>query len=137
MIEIRQLNLQRGDKVLLQQAELTLAPRRHVGLVGRNGTGKSSLFALIRGELAADSGEVSLPKHWRIAAVAQETPALDIRALDYVLQGDGELQTLLQGLAAAEQADDGLKMAEFHAKLEEADAYTAESRAAKLLSGLG
>ena len=137
MIEIRQLNLQRGDKVLLQQAELTLAPRRRVGLVGRNGTGKSSLFALIRGELAADSGEVSLPKHWRIAAVAQETPALDIRALDYVLQGDGELQTLLQGLAAAEQADDGLKMAEFHAKLEEVDAYTAESRAAKLLSGLG
>ena len=137
MIEIKSLTLQRGLKVLLDQAALSLAPGRRVGLIGKNGSGKSSLFALLKGEITADKGDVSIPKHWKTAAVAQETPALDISALDYVLQGDGELQLFQTALHEAETKNDGMKQAEYHAKLEEIDAYSAPARAAKLLSGLG
>ena len=137
MIEIKNLTLQRGLKVLLGQAALSLAPGRRVGLIGKNGSGKSSLFALLKGEITADKGDVSIPKHWKTAAVAQETPALDISALDYVLQGDGELQLFQTALHEAEAKNDGMKQAEYHAKLEEIDAYSAPARAAKLLSGLG
>ena len=137
MIEIKNLTLQRGLKVLLDQAALSLAPGRRVGLIGKNGSGKSSLFALLKGEITADKGDVSIPKHWKTAAVAQETPALDISALDYVLQGDGELQLFQTALHEAEAKNDGMKQAEYHAKLEEIDAYSAPARAAKLLSGLG
>ena len=137
MIEIKNLTLQRGLKVLLDKASLTINPNQRVGLIGKNGTGKSSLFALIKGEIGADGGEVQLPKHWRLASVAQETPALDVSALDYVLQGDGQLQTFQTALAEAEAANEGMKIAEYHAKLEEIDAYTAPARAAKLLNGLG
>ena len=135
MIEIKNLTLQRGLKVLLDQAALSLAPGRRVGLIGKNGSGKSSLFALLKGEITADKGDVSIPKHWKTAAVAQETPALDISALDYVLQGDGELQLFQTALQEAEAKNDGMKQAEYHAKLEEIDAYSAPARAAKLLSG--
>ena len=137
MIEIKSLTLQRGLKVLLDQAALSLAPGRRVGLIGKNGSGKSSLFALLKGEITADKGDVSIPKHWKTAAVAQETPALDISALDYVLQGDGELQLFQTALHEAEAKNDGMKQAEYHAKLEEIDAYSAPARAAKLLNGLG
>ncbi|MFC2305679.1 MAG: ABC-F family ATP-binding cassette domain-containing protein [Neisseria elongata] len=137
MIEIKNLTLQRGLKVLLDQAALSLAPGRRVGLIGKNGSGKSSLFALLKGEITADKGDVSIPKHWKTAAVAQETPALEISALDYVLQGDGELQLFQTALHEAEAKNDGMKQAEYHAKLEEIDAYSAPARAAKLLSGLG
>ncbi|UOO78022.1 ATP-binding cassette domain-containing protein [Neisseria sp. Dent CA1/247] len=137
MIELKNLTLQRGLKVLLNQANLTVNPNQRVGLIGKNGTGKSSLFALIKGEITHDAGDVLIPKHWKTAAVAQETPALDISALDYVLQGDAELQQFQTALAAAEAQNDGIKIAEWHAKLEEIDAYTAPARAAKLLSGLG
>ena len=137
MIEIKNLTLQRGLKVLLDQAALSLAPGRRVGLIGKNGSGKSSLFALLKGEITADKGDVSIPKHWKTAAVAQETPALDISALDYVLQGDGELQLFQTALHEAEAKNEGMKQAEYHAKLEEIDAYSASARAAKLLSGLG
>ena len=137
MIEIKNLTLQRGLKVLLDQAALSLAPGRRVGLIGKNGSGKSSLFALLKGKITADKGDVSIPKHWKTAAVAQETPALDISALDYVLQGDGELQLFQTALHEAEAKNDGIKQAEYHAKLEEIDAYSAPARAAKLLSGLG
>ena len=137
MIEFKNLTLQRGSKLLLDKANLTVSPQRRVGLVGRNGTGKSSLFALIKGEIAQDGGDVLLPAHWKLASVAQETPALDISALDYVLQGDGELQLFQTALHEAEAKNDGMKQAEYHAKLEEIDAYSAPARAAKLLSGLG
>ncbi|OSI36694.1 ABC-F family ATP-binding cassette domain-containing protein [Neisseria dumasiana] len=137
MIELKNLTLQRGLKVLLNQASLTINPNQRVGLIGKNGTGKSSLFALIKGEITHDAGDVLIPKHWKTAAVAQETPALDTSALDYVLQGDTELQQFQTALAAAEAQNDGIKIAEWHAKLEEIDAYTAPARAAKLLSGLG
>ena len=137
MIELKNLTLQRGSKLLLDKANLTVSPQRRVGLVGRNGTGKSSLFALIKGEIAQDGGDVLLPAHWKLASVAQETPALDISAQDYVLQGDGELQLFQTALHEAEAKNEGMKQAEYHAKLEEIDAYSAPARAAKLLSGLG
>ena len=137
MIEIKNLSLQRGLKVLLDKANLTVNPNQRVGLIGKNGTGKSSLFALIKGELSADGGDVLIPKHWKLAAVAQETPALDTTALDYVLQGDADLQSFQTALSEAEAQNDGMKQAEYHAKLDEIDAYTAPARAAKLLSGLG
>ena len=137
MIELKNLTLQRGLKVLLDKASATINPNQRVGLIGKNGTGKSSLFALIKGEITQDGGDILIPKNWRMAAVAQETPALETSALDYILQGDAELQTFQTALKAAEAANDGMKQAEYHAKLDEIDAYTAPARAAKLLSGLG
>ncbi|WP_049260396.1 ABC-F family ATP-binding cassette domain-containing protein [Neisseria bacilliformis] len=137
MIELKNLTLQRGSKLLLDCAGLTIAPGKRVGLIGRNGSGKSSLFALIKGEIAQEGGDISIPPHWKTASVAQETPALDICALDYVLQGDQELQAFQTALSQAEAQNDGMKQAEYHAKLEEIDAYSAPARAAKLLSGLG
>ena len=92
MIEIKNLTLQRGLKILLDKANATVNPGQRVGLIGKNGTGKSSLFALIKGEITQDGGDISIPKNWRMASVSQETPDLDISALDYVLQGDAELQ---------------------------------------------
>ena len=137
MIELKNLTLQRGSKVLLDKAALTINPGARVGLIGKNGTGKSSLFALIKGEISHDAGDVLVPKHWRLASVAQETPALDISAVDYVLQGDAELQAFQAALAQAEAAGDGMLQAEYHARLDEIDAYSAPARAAKLLGGLG
>lgn len=137
MIEIKNLSLQRGNKQLLNNANLTIYPGQRIGLIGKNGTGKSSLFALIEGKISHDSGDIRLPKHWQLATVKQETPALDIPALDYVLQGDSELQLLQQLLQQAEDDDDGFKQAEYHARLDEIGAYSAPARAAKLLNGLG
>ena len=137
MIEIKNLSLQRGNKQLLNNASLTIYPGQRIGLIGKNGTGKSSLFALIEGKISHDSGDIRLPKHWQLATVKQETPALDIPALDYVLQGDSELQQLQQLLQQAEDDDDGFKQAEYHARLDEIGAYSAPARAAKLLNGLG
>ena len=137
MIELKNLTLQRGLKVLLDKASLTVNPGQRVGLIGKNGTGKSSLFALIKGEIMQDGGDILIPKHWKLTAVAQETPALEVSALDYVLQGDTELQSFQAALNTAEAQNDGMKIAEYHAKLEEIDAYTAPARAAKLLNGLG
>lgn len=137
MIELKNLTLRRGLKVLLDKTSLTITPNQRIGLIGKNGTGKSSLFALIKGEITQDAGDILIPKHWKTAAVAQETPALDIPALDYVLQGDTELQLFQTGLKHAEAQNDGIMQAEYHAKLEEINAYTAPARAAKLLNGLG
>ena len=137
MLEIKDITLQRGLKVLLDQANATIHPRQRVGLIGKNGTGKSSLFALIKGEINQEKGELSLPQHWQIASVAQETPALSISAIDYVLQGDTKLQQLHSKLAQAEAENDGVKMAHLHSCLDEIEAYTAPARAAKLLNGLG
>ncbi|MBP6345547.1 MAG: ABC-F family ATP-binding cassette domain-containing protein, partial [Neisseriaceae bacterium] len=137
MIELKNLSLQRGTKVLLDQANLTINPNTRWGLIGQNGTGKSSLFALLKGELVPDKGDILMPKNWRIASVAQETPALEISALEYALNGDATLQQLQSELKAAETADDGERIALLHQQLDDIDAYTAPSRAAKLLSGLG
>ena len=137
MIRIQRLTLIRGTKPLIEAADLTLNPGEKIGLVGANGSGKSSLFALLRNELHADAGEVDFPAAWRIAHVAQETPALDRSALDYAIDGDTTLRRLEAELAAAEAAHDGHRIGELHAALHDADAYTVKSRAEQLLTGLG
>jgi ATP-binding cassette, subfamily F, member 3 len=137
VIRFSQLTLIRGVKPLLEGAELTLNAGERAGLIGANGSGKSSLFALLRGELHADKGDVDYPRHWRVAHVAQETLALERTALDYVIDGDTELRTVEASLAAAVRADDGSLIGELHGALADADAYTVRSRAGQLLRGLG
>src|SRR5688572_10810094 len=137
MIRLSQLTLIRGTKVLLENADLTLNPGDKIGLIGSNGTGKSSLFALLRGELHADAGEVDFPARWRLAHVAQETPALDRPAIEYAIDGDTTLRRLETELEEAEAANDGMRMGEVHAAMADADAYTVRSRAEQLLHGLG
>ncbi|HXJ53833.1 MAG TPA: ATP-binding cassette domain-containing protein, partial [Burkholderiales bacterium] len=137
MIRFSNVSLRRGAKPLLEAADVSIHPGERIGLIGANGSGKSSLFALLRGELHTDRGEVGFPAHWRFAHVAQETPALDRAALDYAIDGDAALRNLEARLALAEEKHDGVLMAELHAALADADAYTARSRAATLLTGLG
>nr|WP_294864727.1 ATP-binding cassette domain-containing protein [uncultured Pseudogulbenkiania sp.] len=137
MIQLQNLSLRRGLKELLNNASITLNPGYKVGVVGANGAGKSSLFALLMGQLHADSGDASVPAHWTIAHVAQETPALECSALDYVLDGDAELRQLQRKLAEAEQANDGAAIGQLHGELDHIDGYAAPARAAKLLTGLG
>ncbi|NWG39329.1 MAG: ATP-binding cassette domain-containing protein, partial [Hydrogenophilaceae bacterium] len=137
MIRLQSLTLSRGTKSIFESADLALNPGEKVGLVGANGSGKSTLFALLRGKLHADGGEVDFPASWRIAHVAQETPALQRSALDYVIDGDTTLRTLERELAEAEATHDGHRIGELHAALQDADAYTVRSRAETLLNGLG
>jgi ATP-binding cassette subfamily F protein 3 len=137
MITLKNITLRRGTKVVLQDASVTLNPGEKVGLVGRNGAGKSSLFALLTGRLHADAGDVQIPPGWRIGEVAQHMPETDEGATDFVLQGDLPLQQAQAALTAAEAAGDGHAIAEAHLKLEEAGAFDARSRAQALLLGLG
>jgi len=137
MIIASQIELLRGNNKLLDNASATIFPGHKVGLVGKNGCGKSSFFALLKGELAVDNGSLSLPSSWQLAWVAQETPALDKPALEYVMDGDREYRALEAELAAAETGGDGIKVAELHGKLEAIGAYTIRARAGSLLHGLG
>ena len=137
MISLRNFALRRGERLLLSNVDLTLHAGYRVGVVGRNGAGKSSLFAAVRGELEADKGDVSLPGKIRIADVAQETPALADRAIDYVLGGDDVVAAVLQEEAAAAAREDWEAVANAHQKMAELNAYDAEARAGKLLHGLG
>jgi len=137
MIRLSQVTLRRGTKTLLEGADVALNPGDRIGLIGANGSGKTSLFALLRDEIHADKGEADFPKQWRVAYVAQETPALDRPALEYAIDGDTTLRGLEAELAAAETANDGHKIGELHAALGDAGAYTVRSRAEQLLHGLG
>ncbi len=137
MLNFRNIALRRGARLLLSEASFVIHKGNKVGLTGANGCGKSSLFAMIRGELHADEGEFALPPHLEMAHVAQETPAVDQSALDYVMDGDRELRRLQQKLQDAELQHDGLKLAELHSRLEQIDGYSASTRAARLLNGLG
>jgi ATP-binding cassette, subfamily F, member 3 len=137
MIRLSQVTLRRGAKTLLEGADVALNPGDKIGLIGANGSGKSSLFALLRGELHADKGEVDYPARWRVAYVAQETPALARPALEYAIDGDTTLRRLERELAEAETANDGHLIGELHAAMGDADAYTVRSRAEQLLHGLG
>ena len=137
MIQFDHVSLRRGGRLLFTDASFSLFPGQRAGLTGANGTGKSSILALIRGELQADSGSVRVPAQWRIAHVAQETPAQDTPARDYVLAGDPELTSIRRGLAEAEARGDGMAQAELHERLEAAGGYDAEARAGRLLRGLG
>jgi len=137
MIRLQNLTLQRGPQRLLEGAELTLHAGHKAGLIGANGAGKSSLFALLRGELTPDAGDCLLPGDWRIAHMRQEVDDLERLAVDYVLDGDHHLRRVQAELAAAEQSHDGAAIARLHSELDSADGYTADARARKLLAGLG
>jgi ATP-binding cassette subfamily F protein 3 len=137
VIQFRNLTLTRGARTLIEDASIQIHAGWRVGLVGANGSGKSSLFALLRGELHADHGDCELPATWRIASVAQETPALETPAIEYVLDGDVELREIERELARAEAKHEGTRVGELHARLGDIDGYGARARAATLLSGLG
>lgn len=137
MIQFKQLTLVRGLKTLIQGATLQLHPGHKVGLTGANGAGKSSLFALLRGEMQLEAGDLDMPASWVIAHVAQETPALAMPAIEFVLDGDAELRQIEAALAAAEVSQQGELIAELHHRLLDIEGYAAKARAAELLSGLG
>ncbi|MDO9051487.1 MAG: ATP-binding cassette domain-containing protein [Methylotenera sp.] len=137
MIQFKQLTLTRGSKILIQDASLQLHPGHKVGLTGANGAGKSSLFSLLRGELHPEKGDLDMPASWVVAHVAQETPALAMPAIEFVLDGDAELREIEAELVSAETNHQGELIAELHQRLTDIEGYSAKARAAELLSGLG
>ena len=137
MILFRQLTLARGSRPLIEEASLQIHAGWRVGLVGANGSGKSSLFALLRGELHAEAGDCELPSGWNIASVSQETPALPQPAIEFVQDGDTELRRVERALVQADRDHDGHALAEWHARLDAIGGYSARARAAALLAGLG
>jgi len=137
MITLKNISLRRGTKLVLDGISTTIHPGEHVGLVGRNGAGKSSLFALLAGRLHEDSGDFFIPPQWRMAEVAQHLPDTDDSATAFVLAGDTRLQELQARLAAAEVTGDGMQIAQLHADLQDAGAHDATARAQALILGLG
>ena len=137
MIELKNASLQRGKKLLFSNSDLSLHHGWHLGLIGQNGSGKSSLFSLFLGELTLDQGDFSLPKQYRISHMAQEVAALNRTALDYVIDGDNEYRQLEKQLVDAEKNDQHHILASLHEQFDSIEGYSAPSRAAKLLNGLG
>ncbi len=137
MITLRDIQLRRGARILLDQASVTLNPGEKIGLVGRNGAGKSTLFALLNGSLHEDRGEFHMPANWRLAQVAQHMPETDQPATLFVLEGDTRLVEAQQALAQAEAANDGEAIGHAHALLADAGAHDARARAQTLILGLG
>ena len=137
MIALRHVTFARVGRPLVIGASVQLHAGWKVGVVGANGSGKSSLFALLANELHAESGDVELPASWRIARVAQETPALPDPAIDFVLDGDVELRRVERQLAVAAAAGDGEAIGHLHARYGEIDGYSAKARVAEVLHGLG
>ena len=137
MISFRNFALRRGERLLLSNVDLALQSGWRVGVVGRNGTGKSSLFAALQSELEADRGDIDLPTRVRIASIAQETPSLPDPALEFVLGGDPVVHAALLAEREAAEREDWEAVAEAHHRIEEVGGYDATARAGKLLHGLG
>jgi ATP-binding cassette subfamily F protein 3 len=137
MLVFSQLSLRRGTKLVLDRTSVTINAGEKVGLVGRNGAGKSSLFSLLAGRLSADAGDLSLPPRWRLAEVAQEMPETDEGATDFVLAGDTRLAEANAALARAEASGDGHAMADAHHEISDAGGFDARPRAQAMLLGLG
>ncbi|MBK6998626.1 MAG: ATP-binding cassette domain-containing protein [Rhodoferax sp.] len=137
MITLKNVSLRRGAKLLLDSASVTLNPGEKVGLVGRNGAGKSSLFALFLGTLHEDAGEYSIPPHWRMAQVAQDMPETEQSATSFVVEGDSALYAARQEVAAAEATEDYERMAHAYTALHDAGEHDASARAQALILGLG
>jgi len=137
MITFTRFALRRGQHLLLSDVDLSLTSGCRFGVVGRNGCGKSSLFAVLQGEVEADSGSVEMPGRLRIAGVAQETPSLPDPALDFVMSGDGTIWAAIRDERAAMAAEDYEAVAEAHQRLAELNGYDAQARAGRLLHGLG
>ncbi|HEY5739504.1 MAG TPA: ATP-binding cassette domain-containing protein [Gammaproteobacteria bacterium] len=137
MLAFSGLALRRASTLLFEDASFKVFAGQKLGITGANGCGKSSLFALISGELGADQGEFSMPDDWAVSAVEQETRASDRVALEYVIDGDAELRQTQSRLERAERDHDSTQIAYCHERLQEIDGYQASSRAARLLAGLG
>ncbi|MFN4341836.1 MAG: ATP-binding cassette domain-containing protein [Azonexus sp.] len=137
MIALRQVTFARAGRPLVVDASVQIHPGWKVGVVGANGCGKSSLFALLANELHAEAGDVEIPASWHIARVAQETPALPDAAIDFVLDGDTELRRIERELAEAQAKGDGEAIGHLHARYGEIDGYSAKARVAEVLHGLG
>ncbi|MGN6318320.1 ABC-F family ATP-binding cassette domain-containing protein [Trinickia sp.] len=137
MISVRNVTLRRGVNVVLDGASVTFAPGEKIGLVGRNGAGKSSFFGLLNGTLHEDAGEFSIPPGCRMGQVAQEMPETEQSATDFVIDGDTELLAAQAEVAAAEASDDGMRMAHAYMALHDAGAHDAPARAQALILGLG
>ncbi len=137
MITLRNLSLQRGTKLLFEQVNLTIHTGQKVGVIGANGSGKSSFFGLLLGQLHQDQGEVELPAQWTKAYLAQELSVVSTPAIEYVLEGDQELCEIETQLVHAQQAHDGMLEAQLHAQFDAIDGYSARARAAQLMYGLG
>ncbi|MFN4324282.1 MAG: ATP-binding cassette domain-containing protein [Azonexus sp.] len=137
MIALRQVTFARAGRPLVVDASVQIHPGWKVGVVGANGCGKSSLFALLANELHAEAGDVEIPASWHIARVAQETPALPDAAIDFVLDGDTELRRIERELAEAQAKGDGEAIGHLHARYGEIGGYSAKARVAEVLHGLG
>jgi len=137
MLQAINLSVRRGIKLLFEETNFQIHPGQKVGLTGANGTGKSSLFALIQNQLHSDTGDCLYPEHWTIAHVAQEIPDGEQSAIDFILDGDVELRQIQHDISKAETGDDGILLATLHTQLDNIDGYTANTRANQLLSGLG
>ncbi|RAS20695.1 ABC-F family ATP-binding cassette domain-containing protein [Paraburkholderia bryophila] len=137
MISVRNLTLRRGVNVVLDSASITFTPGEKIGLVGRNGAGKSSFFGLLNGTLHEDSGEFSIPAAYRMGQVAQDMPETEQNATDFVVEGDTVLLAAQAEVAAAEASDDGMRMAHAYMNLHDAGAHDAPARAQALIQGLG
>ncbi len=137
MIQLQQVGLQLGTKILLDNVNLTVHAGQKWGLIGANGSGKTSLFKLLLGQLQSDSGSCEVPRQWRIAHMAQEVHASGRSALDYVLDGDTELRRLETAIAQADAQGEGETLARLFGELEAIDGYSAPARAQQLLHGLG
>ena len=137
MISVRNVTLRRGVNVVLDRASVVFAPGEKIGLVGRNGAGKSSFFGLLNGALHEDSGEFSIPAAWRMGQVAQDMPETEQSATDFVVDGDTVLLAAQAEVAAAEASDDGMRMAHAYMALHDAGAHDAPARAQALIQGLG
>ncbi|MFQ1045253.1 ATP-binding cassette domain-containing protein [Acinetobacter variabilis] len=136
MIQLDQVSLRRGGRVLFQKASMQLHPGWKIGLTGVNGAGKSTLFAALLGELSADEGSLTRPSVWTVAHMAQEIKALDMPAIDFVLSGDEEYWDIQAKLAHTEQLSDA-ELAQLHGRFDEIHGYSAPSKAAQLMAGLG
>ncbi|WP_159566981.1 ABC transporter ATP-binding protein [Budvicia diplopodorum] len=137
MIVFSSLQIRRGVNVLLDNATATINPGQKVGLVGKNGCGKSTLLSLLKGELSADGGSATFPSNWAMSWVNQETPTLEIPAVEYVIDGDREYRQLEKNLSEANEKNDGHAIAVVHGQLDAIQAWTIYPRASSLLHGLG
>ncbi|WP_428355099.1 ATP-binding cassette domain-containing protein [Methyloprofundus sp.] len=137
MLNFKNVSLRRGTRVLFANTSFTLHKGQKVGITGANGVGKSSLFALLRDELHPDVGDFTMPPQLEVAHVAQETPAVEQAAIEYIIDGDQELRKVQQAIIKAEEADDGIKQAELFSRMDVIGGYTATARAARLMNGLG
>ena len=137
MLSFNNLSLRRGSNLLFEDVSFTVHRNNKVGLVGANGTGKTSLFKMILGEFESDQGQCNYPPDLKVACMAQEIPGTNEKALDYVISGDEKLVEIQKAISDAESNEDYASLGELHSQLEDLDGFTAKSRAEKLLVGLG